>query len=110
VRSRPNLLNKRFEARWLLEDDCETIVNSAWQEATNRGAANTMDFLKAVSKDLHTWSRDVLGDLQQRIKKIRSELEELRRGVISEIQVISMPLQQRGKRKTRLKNSKGKMV
>jgi hypothetical protein len=62
---RPNLLNKRFEARWLLEDDCEKVVNSAWEEATARGASKTMDYLKSVSKDLHTWSRDVLGDLQQ---------------------------------------------
>jgi hypothetical protein len=43
-----------------------------------------MDYLKSVSKDLHTWSRDVLGDLQQRIKKLRIELEGLRRGDISE--------------------------
>jgi exonuclease III len=65
----PNLLNKRFEARWLLEEECENVVNSAWMEAADRGAANTMDLLKSVSKNLHVWSRDVRGDLQQHIKK-----------------------------------------
>jgi exonuclease III len=84
---RPNLLNKRFEARWLLEEDCENVVNSAWEDANSRGASNTMQYLKSVSKYLHTWSRDVLGDLQQRIKKLRVELEGVRREDISEANI-----------------------
>jgi hypothetical protein len=58
-----NILNERFEARWLLEEECEKVVTSAWNNATDRGASNTMYFLKLVSKDLHVWSRDILGDL-----------------------------------------------
>ena len=46
-----------------------------------------MDHIRWVSKDLHTWSRDVLGDLQQRIKKLLIELEDLRRGDLSETNV-----------------------
>jgi hypothetical protein len=84
---RNNLLNRCFEAQWLLEEDCEKVVNSAWEEAAARGASCTMDLLKSVSNDLHIWSRDVLGDLQQRIKILRIELEDLRRGVISEASV-----------------------
>jgi hypothetical protein len=57
-----NILNERFEARWLLEE-CEKVVTSAWTNAADRGASNTMYFLKLVSKDLHVWSRDILGDL-----------------------------------------------
>jgi hypothetical protein len=68
--ARNQIGSKRFEARWLLEEDCETVVNSAWQEASAHGASNIMDRLKSVFKELHVWSKDVLGDLQQRIKKI----------------------------------------
>jgi hypothetical protein len=86
-RPRPNSLNKRFEARWILEEDCEQVVQSAWKEATDRGASNTMDLISSVSKDLPNWSRDVLGDLQQRIKKLRKELEDIRLGAITDISV-----------------------
>jgi hypothetical protein len=86
-RAQTNLLNKRFEARWLLEEDCENVVKKAWEEAFARGAAGTMECLKSVSNDLHVWSRDVLGDLQQRIKKMRTELEGLRRGDLWEASI-----------------------
>jgi exonuclease III len=46
ARPRQNLLNKRFEARWLLEDECEQVVNAAWQNAADNGASNTMSLLK----------------------------------------------------------------
>jgi hypothetical protein len=39
--------------------------------------------LKTISEELHTWSRDILGDLQNRIKKLKEELEECRRGEIT---------------------------
>jgi hypothetical protein len=45
-----------------------------------------MDLLKSVSNDLHVWIRDILGDLQQRIKKLRIE-EDFRPGDISEATV-----------------------
>jgi hypothetical protein len=41
-----NGLNKCFEARWLLEDDCEDVVKAGWNEASSRGATNTMEYLK----------------------------------------------------------------
>jgi hypothetical protein len=44
-----------------------------------------MDLITSVSKELHTWSRVVLGDLQQRIKKIRKELEDIRCGDITDV-------------------------
>jgi hypothetical protein len=70
-RPRPNqnILNKRFEARWLLEEECESVVTSAWNNVADRGAKKTMYLITLVSKEVHTWSQDVLGDLQQRIKK-----------------------------------------
>ena len=83
----PNNLNKRFEARWLLEEDCEQLVTEAWEDATRKGNGRVMERLKCVSRSLDKWSREVLGDLQKRIKKLRAELEESRTGDLSEAAV-----------------------
>jgi exonuclease III/phage terminase Nu1 subunit (DNA packaging protein) len=78
------LQNKRFEARWLLEEDCDTIVNNAWDVAKIKGCKNTADLLKSVSGELHTWSREVLGDMQKRVKKLKTELEDCRKKSLSQ--------------------------
>jgi hypothetical protein len=59
------------------------MVMNAWGLAAARGEVNIMGKLKTVSKELHSWSRDVLGDLQNRIKNLKVELEECRRGDIT---------------------------
>jgi hypothetical protein len=56
---------------------------NAWGLAGARGEGSISSKISKVSKDLHTWSRDVLGDLQNRIKKLKEELEECRRGEIT---------------------------
>jgi hypothetical protein len=66
-----------------MEEECETMVMNAWGLAAARGEVNIMGKLKTVSKELHSWSRDVLGDLQNRIKNLKVELEEWRRGDIT---------------------------
>lgn len=40
--------------------------------------------LQDVAHDLQDWSRNILGDLEKRIKRTRKALEERRRGVIVE--------------------------
>jgi hypothetical protein len=37
-----------------------------------------------VSSELHDWSRNILGDLAKRIKNLKHELEQCRRGVLSD--------------------------
>ncbi|XP_020177948.1 uncharacterized protein [Aegilops tauschii subsp. strangulata] len=86
-RPQPNNLNKRFEARWLLEEDCEKIVKEAWQMAKENGDSMVAQLIKAVSKDLDTWSREVLGDLQQRIKNLKAELEKYRQADLTEANI-----------------------
>jgi hypothetical protein len=76
--------NKRFEARWLLEENCDSVVNNAWDTAKVKGYQNTSEFLKSVSGDLHTWSREVLGGMQKRIKKLKAELEDCRKQALSQ--------------------------
>ncbi|KAI5008136.1 hypothetical protein ZWY2020_009184 [Hordeum vulgare] len=70
--------NRRFEAKWLLEDECETVVNSAWENACNRGETKVMGLLKSVSRELHDWDREVVGDLKKRIKNLKNDLEVCR--------------------------------
>jgi hypothetical protein len=84
VRTGQNNLNKRFEARWLLEDGCEEVVNNAWEVAGARGEEKVLDKIRVVSRELASWSREVIGDLQKRIKKLKSELEDCRHGEVTD--------------------------
>uniref|UniRef100_A0A8R7TP82 Endonuclease/exonuclease/phosphatase domain-containing protein n=1 Tax=Triticum urartu TaxID=4572 RepID=A0A8R7TP82_TRIUA len=79
--------NFRFEARWLQEEDCEAIVNNAWAKAKRRGETTIQGMLSMVAGDLKNWDANVLGDLQKRIKDLKKELEEVRRGDINQDQV-----------------------
>ena len=42
----------RFEAKWLQEEECQTIVNNAWAKASLTGGQSTSEMLKAVAHDL----------------------------------------------------------
>jgi hypothetical protein len=48
-----------------------------------RGETNVMGKLRFVSRELHSWSREVIGDLQKRIKNLKAELEECRKGLLT---------------------------
>lgn len=84
LRPRSHNMNKRFEARWLLEDDCEGIVVNAWNKAGGGHGESVGQRIRSVSKELDLWSREVLGDLQKHIKMLRNELEQCRRDNLSE--------------------------
>ena len=80
-RVRPNQSreNKRFEERWLLEEDCDAVVENAWNLTRARGETHVADLVRSVSRELSAWNKDVLADLQKRIKKLKNELEECRK-------------------------------
>ena len=61
----------RFEARWLDEEDCETIVNNAWGAASVLHECNVAQILQKIATDLKDWDQNVLGDLQKRIKQLK---------------------------------------
>lgn len=75
---------KRFEARWLLEEDCDVRVSNAWEVARVRAEANVQQCMKMINAELQDWSHNILGDLAKRIKKLKLQLEECRREAISE--------------------------
>lgn len=45
--------------------------------------------IKRVGSELHSWSKEVLGDLKNRIKKAKQDLNQCRKHVISQ-QNVSM--------------------
>jgi hypothetical protein len=77
----------RFEAKWLEEEGCSAIVENAWSTATDIHGKDVAGAMKGVLGDLREWSRDVLGDLDKRISKIKKELELWRRKGIGPEQV-----------------------
>ena len=80
-------INRRFEAQWLVEENCEEIVKNAWAAAEAKGDKEFMSIIRSVSQDLHDWNKNVLGDLQERIKKIKIYLERCRREDITQVNV-----------------------
>ena len=77
----------KFEARWLEEEECSTYVEAAWLAALETGDVSLMEVQKRVLKELWAWDKDVLGELERRIKNARRELERCRRRGISQDQV-----------------------
>jgi hypothetical protein len=76
---------KRFEARWLQEETVDLIVQNAWDRARAMGLNH--DFMHKtaeVHRELHAWDRRELKVPRRRIDQLKSELEILRRGPITD--------------------------
>jgi hypothetical protein len=74
----------RFEASWVQEENCETIVRNAWNLSMDVRDRKIMSAIKDVAADLWDWSRNILGDLEKRMKHIKKLLEECRRGEVTQ--------------------------
>jgi hypothetical protein len=72
-----------FEAGWIQEEQCATIVENACNLSTQVRTGNVRDALRQVSTDLWDWSKNSLGDLEKRIKRARRDLEACRKGMLS---------------------------
>lgn len=64
----------KFEARWL-QEECEARVIDAWGRALEEGVNSMVEMQKKVLGDLWEWGRNVLGELERRIKRAKRELE-----------------------------------
>jgi hypothetical protein len=80
----------RFEAAWLQEDSCAQLVRDAaqlvrdaWND-TFDGFSLAADRIRKVAVKLQDWNRNVLGDLQKRIKKTRKDLNRCLKDTISQ--------------------------
>jgi hypothetical protein len=65
-----------FEAGWVQEEHCKTIVNSAWNLTMDVRAGSVVDAVREVGAELWNWSRNVLGDLEKSIERAKKSLEE----------------------------------
>jgi hypothetical protein len=77
----------RFEARWTKEDGCDDLIQEAWKRGWQDGGRSVAQVMRGVAGHLMTWSRDVVGELEQRIKKARQELEACMLAPISAVKV-----------------------
>jgi hypothetical protein len=76
---------RRFEARWLQEDVVEEMVKAAWERAKARGVEiSLMEKCNDVHSELHTWDRDVLKGPARKLKELKRDLEQLRRGPMTD--------------------------
>jgi ribosomal protein S5 len=78
---------KKFEARWLEEEECSEEVEEAWEKASSEAGFSLMEIQSWVLGELWHWDREVLGALEKKIKNAKRELERCRREAISQGQI-----------------------
>lgn len=83
--NRPLRPVKRFEGRWLKEETVEEVVRTAWQRASLLGLGPFKQKVDSVHEELHKWDRETLKRAQKRMAKLKKELEELRRGLATDV-------------------------
>jgi hypothetical protein len=77
----------KFEASWLEEEECKEVVHNVWHLSLLSGDTAVSEAIKKVNAELQSWSKEILGDLQNRIKKVKKELNRCRKRDISPDQV-----------------------
>ena len=78
-RPKPGGQSFRFEAGCIQEDNCRTIVHNAWNLTMEARSGTVVEAVREVGAELWDWSRNILGDLGKRIKRVKRELEACRR-------------------------------
>jgi DNA-directed RNA polymerase len=84
---KPLEIMKKFEAKWLEEEECSERVEEGWEKAISRVKVSLMEIQKNVLAELWEWNRTVLRALEKRIKDAKRELELCRRHPISQGQI-----------------------
>ena len=76
---------KRFEARWLKEETVEAMIQAAWARASAHWEGPSfMRKTSMVHDELHVWDRETLKGPMRRMKKLKRELEQKRRGPMTD--------------------------
>ncbi|KAJ1255254.1 hypothetical protein BS78_K272300 [Paspalum vaginatum] len=78
IRRRHGAGGFKFEASWVKESGCRKVVEDAWKQALEEGISYVGEATKVVAGSLKSWSSNVLGDLEKRIKQVKTELERCR--------------------------------
>jgi hypothetical protein len=72
-----------FEASWLEEHQYQEVVQMAWENGRWESEVKVVDAIRSIATGLQDWSVNMLGDLEKRLKKAKTELEGYRRRSIS---------------------------
>jgi hypothetical protein len=72
-----------FEASWLEEHQYQEVVQMAWENGRWESEVKVVDAIRSIATGLQDWSVNMLGDLEKRLKKAKTELEGCRRRSIS---------------------------
>ena len=59
----------RFEASWLLEEDCAEVIQNTWTSAFLKQSMTVHEALQRTACELMDWNKNVLRDLEYQIKK-----------------------------------------
>lgn len=65
-----------FEAKWLREEGCREVIQGAWEESRNMGEGGVAQNLRSVAGRLTIWNKEVVGELDSRLKQARRDLEK----------------------------------
>lgn len=55
-----------FEASWLREEQCDSVVNEAWSTGDSWGTGTVADRLRSIAAGLQSWSVNVLGGFEKK--------------------------------------------
>ncbi|XP_059458331.1 uncharacterized protein LOC132187927 [Corylus avellana] len=71
----------KFEAKWMLDEECSTIIHDAWEGIglVENPVINVYSKLGRCQGDLSRWSRCKFGNTDEELKKKTKRLEELQR-------------------------------
>jgi len=64
-------------------ENCDVVVGNAWKLTMEAREGKVASAVREVAAELQDWSRNFLGDLEERIKKAKFELEKCRKHGIS---------------------------
>ena len=59
---------KKFEARWLEEEEGPAKIEEAWCNALESGGTSLVEIQKQLLIELWEWDKHVLGELEKRIR------------------------------------------
>jgi hypothetical protein len=69
---------RRFEARWLMEDEVEDMVRASWERAKQKGEdPSLMEKCNDVHSELHCWDKEVLKAPNRKLKELKGTLNDL---------------------------------
>jgi hypothetical protein len=77
---------KRFEARWLREEQFPDLVQDTWERMKNDPAVpGVFDKLARMHSVFHDWDQRVLKKPKKRLRKAQCELEEVISGPMTDV-------------------------